>query len=292
MKKLLRLLCFLLVTLPVHAAPLPVAASFSILGDLVQNVGGARIELVTLVGADQDAHIFQPTPADIQKLARTRLFFINGLGFEGWLKRLQQASRYNGKVVTVTHGIEPLAIKHDDHDHPHDPHVWQDPVRVKQMIGNIAEALSAADPAGAAYYRTRAADYRMKIDALLLWAQNEIASVPAAKRVVLTSHDAFGYLGQRFGIRLISPQGVSTETEASARDVARLIRQMKQSGIRAVFMENISNPRLTEQIARETGARPGPKLYSDALSRNPDAAGYLGMYRYNITTLVAGMRTN
>ena len=254
-----------------------------------KHVGGERIELVTLVGADQDAHIFQPTPADIQKLARTRLFFINGLGFEGWLKRLQQASRYNGKVVTVTHGIEPLAIKHDDHN---DPHIWQDPVRVKQMIGNIAEALSAADPAGATYYRTRATDYRMKIDALLLWAQNEIASVPAAKRVVLTSHDAFGYLGQRFGIRLISPQGVSTETEASARDVARLIRQMKQSGIRAVFMENISNPRLTEQIARETGARPGPKLYSDALSRNPDAAGYLGMYRYNITTLVAGMRTN
>lgn len=291
MKKLL-LLCALFVALPVRAAPLPVAASFSILGDLVQNVGGERIELVTLVGPDQDAHIFQPTPADVQKLAQTRLFFINGLGFEGWLKRLQQASRYNGKVVTVTRGIEPLAMKHNDHGHAYDPHVWQDPERVKQMVGNIAEALSAADPAGAAYYRTRAADYRTQIGSLLVWAQNEIASVPAAKRVVLTSHDAFGYLGQRFGIRLISPQGVSTETEASARDVAGLIRQMKQSGIRAVFMENISNPRLTEQIARETGAKPGPKLYSDALSRNPDAASYISMYRYNIATLVAGMRTN
>ena len=119
------------------------------------------------------------------------------------LKRLQQASRYNGKVVTVTRGIEPLAMKHNDHGHAYDPHVWQDPERVKQMVGNIAEALSAADPAGAAYYRTRAADYRTQIGSLLVWAQNEIASVPAAKRVVLTSHDAFGYLGQRFGIRLI-----------------------------------------------------------------------------------------
>ncbi|MBS1154718.1 MAG: metal transporter substrate-binding protein [Proteobacteria bacterium] len=291
MKKWLLLLSALL-CLPALAAPLPVAASFSILGDLVQNVGGERIQLVTLVGPEQDAHIFQPTPADVQKLGGTRLFFINGLGFEGWQKRLQQASNYRGKVITVTQGISPLAMKDEQHGHSLDPHAWQDPVRVQQMVKNIAEALSTADPAGAADYQARAASYSKKIDQLMAWAQQEVASVPPGKRVVLTSHDAFAYLGQRFGIRLISPQGVSTESEASAKDVARLIRQMKKEGIRALFMENISNPKLIEQIARETGTQPGAKLYSDALSRDAATGNYLGMYRHNIGALVAGMKEN
>ncbi len=294
LNKILSALLGLLLALPAAAAPLPVAASFSILGDLVSQVGGERIRLVTLVGPDQDAHVFQLTPADIQKLAGTRLFFVNGLGFEGWLKRLQQASNYQGKVITVTAGIKPLGLAGDSHGHQDhaDPHVWQDPHRVKQMVANIRDALSEADPQGRSYYRSRADDYNRQLDALLEWSRNRIASIAEPKRVVLTSHDAFGYLGQRFGIRLVSPQGVSTEAEASARDVAALIRLMKQSGIRAVFMENISNPRLIEQIARETGVKPGARLYSDALSASPAAAGYLGMYRHNIDVLVAGMREN
>lgn len=301
MKRILICLTLLLGLLPATrllAAPIPVAASFSILADIVQNVGGERIRLVTLVGPDQDTHVYQPTPGDIQKLQKTRLFFVNGLGFEGWIDRLQQATRYQGQVINVTQGITLLSgsrhasgHRHNPH-HAEDPHVWQDPACVKQMVDNIRNALTAADPAGRSYYRNRAASYNRELDQLLQWAQQEIATIPAAKRTVLTSHDAFGYLGQRLGIQFLAPQGVSTETEASAREVAQLIRQMKKTGIRAVFMENISNPRLIEQIARETGTRPNGRLYSDALSRSGPASSYLGMYRHNIGTLTAGMRNN
>ncbi|SFM93367.1 zinc/manganese transport system substrate-binding protein [Formivibrio citricus] len=291
------LLCFsvfaALASALVQAKPLPVAASFSILGDIVQNVGGERIELTTLVGPDQDAHVYQPTPADIQRLTRTRLLFVNGLGFEGWQKRLQQASKYRGQIVTVSQGIAAREANHGHgHRHGHDPHVWQDPVRVKQMVQNIRDALSAADPEGRAYYQTRAANYNRELDQLLEWANQQVATIPQSKRVVLTSHDAFGYLGQRLGIKLLAPQGVSTEAEASARDVARLIQQMKKTGIRAVFMENISNPKLVEQIARDTGTRAGGRLYSDALSRDGAANTYLKMYRHNVGMLVTGMQGN
>ncbi|MDR3413500.1 MAG: metal ABC transporter substrate-binding protein [Formivibrio sp.] len=296
MKKiLLSLAAIVTISTAAHAAPMPVAASFSILGDLVQNVGGTRITLATLVGPEQDAHVFQPTPADVQKLSRTQLFFVNGLGFEGWLKRLQQANQYNGRVITVTQGIQPISKPHPVQDHDsggNDPHAWQDPQRVKQMVKNIADALVAADPAGTAYYRDRASSYNKELDKLLAWATQAVASVPEKKRVILTSHDAFGYLGQRLGIRLLSPQGISTESEASAKDVATLIQQMRKEGIRALFMENISNPKLIEQIGRETGAMTGAKLYSDALSRDPVAANYLAMYRYNVTELVKGMQRN
>lgn len=300
MKKISSLLAgfSLLLAANSHAAPLPVAASFSILADIVQNVGGERVAITTLVGPDQDAHVFQPTPADVQKLAKTRLFFVNGLGFEGWLKRLQQASKYNGQVITVTKGVTPLERQGngpDDHGHAHghaDPHAWQDPQRVKQMVINIRDALSAADPQGREYFQQRAGAYNKELDQLQQWAQEQIATIPPAKRAVFTSHDAFAYLGKRFGIRLLSPQGVSTEAEASAKDVAELIRQMKKTGVRALFMENISNPKLTEQIARETGAQVGARLYSDALSRDPAASSYLTMYRSNIGNLVKGMQSN
>lgn len=300
MKKTLLLLAALAMPLSplANAAPLQVAASFSILGDIVRNIGGERVSVVTLVGPDQDAHVFQPTPADVQKLAGTRLFFVNGLGFEGWLKRLQQASKYPGKVVTVTQGIQSIPIHQEKHGHglehtDHaDPHAWQDPQQVKLMVKNIREALSAADPQGGAYYQSKADDYNKALDQLQDWAQKQISTISEPKRAVLTSHDAFAYLGKRFGIRLLSPQGVSTEAEASAKDVAALIRQMKKTGIRALFMENISNPKLAEQIARETGATVGLKLYSDALSRDPSAASYLAMYRSNIENLVRGMQNN
>ncbi len=296
MKTLLRAFVALCacISLSAVAAPLPVTASFSILGDLVQNIGGERIQLITLVGPDQDAHVFQPTPSDIKKLASSRLFFVNGLGFEGWQKRLEQASKYQGKVVSTSLGIQPLAMHGADHDHhdSQDPHVWQDPQNVKIMVKNIAQALIAADPAGRDYYTQRLAAYHKELDQLQSWVQQEISTIPEKNRKVLTSHDAFGYLAKRFGIRILSPQGVSTEAEASAKEVAMLIREIKKSGIRALFMENISNPKLIEQIARETGANTGLKLYSDALSREANANSYLAMYRSNIRNLVAGMRSN
>lgn len=279
-----------------HAAePLPVVASFSILGDWVSKVGGDRVRVTTLVGADADAHVYQPTPADVGTLARSRVFFVNGLGFEGWMKRLTASSKYKGAVATVSDGIKPRALAgagQDGHDHGADPHAWQDVDNARRMVKNIAAALAKLDPASADVYRANAARYDGQLVELSAWADAQVASIPAARRKVITSHDAFGYLGARYQITLLAPQGVSTEAEASAKDVGGLIRQIKQSGIRAVFVENISNRKLIEQIGRETGASLEGELYSDALSTKPEANSYLNLYRHNIVTLVAGMKAN
>lgn len=283
------------------ADKLPVVASFSILGDLVSQVGGNKVEVRTLVGPDGDAHVYQPSPRDGKTLAGARLLVTNGLGFEGWMERLVAASRYRGARVVASDKIKAEQMAEDEahdhgHDHDHgklDPHAWQDPVRVQQYVVNIAEGLATADPANAAYYRQRAAQYRQTLQQLDSWAQQQFASVPTAKRRVITSHDAFGYLGRHFGVTFLAPQGVNTEAEASAKAVGQLIQQAKREGIRAIFVENISNPRLLEQISRETGAKPGGRLYSDALSRSDGpAASYEAMMRYNIGALVAGMKQN
>ncbi|WP_283150198.1 metal ABC transporter substrate-binding protein [Silvimonas soli] len=273
------------------ATPLPVAASFSILGDLVQQVGGERVSVFRLVGPDEDAHVFQPTPADIARISRTRLFFVNGLGLEGWLTRLQQAANYQGTVVTVNQAGNTLVMD-EDGKRVTDPHAWQDPARTKAMVGVINAALCKADAAGCTYYQQRTTAYQKQLDDLASWATSEFNKVPPQKRVILTSHDAFGYLGARFGIKILAPQGVSTDAEPSAKDVGKLINQIKQSGIHAVFMENISNPKMVQQIAAETGSKLGDKLFSDALSKDGVADTYLKMYRHNVTTLVAGMAQN
>ncbi|MFC4159520.1 metal ABC transporter substrate-binding protein [Chitinimonas lacunae] len=281
-----------LLSLTASAERLPVVASFSLLADLTQAVGGEHIELKTLVGPDGDAHVYQPTPRDVQAVAKARVLVVNGLGFEGWIGRLRQASRFKGIEVVASQGLTPLAGDH--HGHPHaDPHAWQNPANVHRYVDNIATGLAQADPANATYYRQRAGDYRRRLSEFERWADAEMASIPLAKRQVITSHDAFAYLGQRFAIRFQAPQGRGTDSEASVQDVVKLIRQIRQSRIQAVFVENISNPRLLEQIGRETGVAPGGRLYSDALSTaNGPAPDYLAMMRHNISQLVAGMRRN
>ncbi|GGP25235.1 metal ABC transporter substrate-binding protein [Silvimonas amylolytica] len=270
---------------------MPVAVSFSVLGDLVRQIGGERINTVQLVGPDEDAHVFQPTPAAIADVSRTKLFFVNGLGLEGWLTRLQQAAGYKGQVITVNQGGDALTMT-EDGKRVTDPHTWQDPARVKGMIEVITRALVSADPAGSTYYRQRADAYQKQLDDLSVWATTQFNSIPATKRVILTSHDAFGYLGHRFGLKILAPQGVSTDAEPSAKEVGDLVRQIRASGIRAVFMENISNPRMVQQIAAETGNTATARLYSDALSKDGSADTYLKMYRHNVTALVAGMKLN
>lgn len=270
---------------------LPVGASFSILADIVKVVGGDRVDVTTLVGPDQDTHVYEPTPADVAKISGTKLFFVNGLGFEGWLPRLMKSSHYPGTLVTVTKGLKPRTMVDEGHT-VSDPHMFQDPERVKTMVDNIAAALSQADPAGATYYADRARNYRGALDDLITWANKQLAPIAASRRVVLTSHDAFGYLGQRFGIRFLAPEGVSTESEASARDVANLIRVIRRTGIKAVFMENISNPRLVQRIARDARVTVDGKLYSDALSQNPEASTYLQLFQHNIRALAAAMKDN
>lgn len=270
---------------------MPVGVSFSILADFVKAVGGDRIDVTTLVGPDQDTHVYEPTPADVAKLTDTKLFFVNGLGFEGWMPRLQKASHYTGTIVTVTDGLKPRTMK-DDGRTITDPHMFQDPVLVKAMVERIATALSAADPAGKAYYADRAKSYELALDDLITWARKQLAPISPSKRVVLTSHDAFGYLGERFDIHFLAPEGVSTESEASARDVANLIRVIRKTGVKAVFMENISNPRLIERIAKDAKVKVDGKLYSDALSQSPEASTYLQLFQHNIRAVATAMKDN
>ncbi|MEW6257298.1 MAG: metal ABC transporter substrate-binding protein [Pseudomonadota bacterium] len=293
---------------PAPAEKLPVVASFSILGDFVKNVGGDRIALTTIVGPNGDSHVYQPTPADAKKIAGAKLVFVNGLGFEGWMDRLIKASGSKAKVIVATQGITPRERtasepqEDDDHDHkgkgkghahdhgPIDPHAWQSIANAKVYVTNIRNALIAADPAGKDVYDANAAAYLAKLDALEGQVKAAIASIPADRRVIITSHDAFGYFGDAYGVKLLAPEGVSTETEASAKDVGRIIRQIKAQKVPAVFLENVTNPKLVDRIAKESGAKVGGTLYSDALSDDKGPAPtYIDMMQSNVRELSSAL---
>jgi zinc/manganese transport system substrate-binding protein len=273
---------------------LKIIASFSILGDLVKNVGGDRVEVATLVGPNGNAHVYAPSPGDAKKVADAKLVFVNGLGFEGWLERLVKASGTKAPIVIATKGIKPIerAGEHD-HDHDHgraDPHAWQSVANAKIYVANIRDALIAADPAGKDAYLANAAAYLAKLDALEREVREVIAKIPADRRRVLTSHSAFGYFQNAYGVNFIAPQGVSTEAEASAKDVAAIIAQIKKQKAAAVFLENVTDPRLVEQIARETGAKVGGTLYSDALTDDKGGATtYIDLIRHNLRQLASAL---
>lgn len=264
---------------------LSVVATFSILADFARNVGGERISVVALVGPNGDTHVYQPKPADAKELSAARLILVNGLGLEGWIDRLVKASGATAPVVVGTRGIAPQQIREDGRRGP-DPHAWQSIANAKIYVANIRDGLIAADPAGASVYRANAKAYLGKLDALDKEVRADIAKIPPERREIITTHDAFGYFGTAYGFRFIAPEGVSTETEASARDVAKIIRQIKAQQIPAVFLENVTDPRLLQSIAAESGAKIGGTLYSDALS-SPDgpAATYIEMMRNNIKEL-------
>lgn len=278
------------------AEPIPVVASFSILGDLVTQIAGPDAMVKTLVGPNGDAHVYQPTPSDAKAVAAAKLVFMNGLGFEGWMNRLLKSSGTKASAVTVTKGIQPRAAEKDAHGHAHgniDPHAWQNVAHVQVMVANIATALAAADPAHAEGYKSRAAAYQADLTALDADIRRQIGALTPNQRRVITSHDAFGYYGAAYGVTFLAPQGMNTESEASAKDVAKLITQMRKQKIKAVFVENISDPRLTEQLAKEAGAAVGGELYSDALSpAGGPATNYLDLMRANTKALVAGMALN
>ena len=265
-----------------------VVATFSILDDLVKNVGGDRVEATALVGPNSDAHVFSPTPADAKTLAAAKLVIVNGLGYEGWMTRLVKASGAKAPAVVASAGIKSRKMA-DDH-HPGqmvtDPHAWQSVANAKLYVANIREALSKADPAGKNAYEANAKSYLAKLDELEQEVKAAIEKIPAGHRRIITTHDAFGYFGGAYGMEFVSPEGVSTEAQPSAKDVARIIAQIKKQKIPAVFMENITDPRLMQQIAKETGAKVGGTLYSDALSdaKGP-AATYIDMMRSNIREL-------
>ncbi|MBX3580760.1 MAG: zinc ABC transporter substrate-binding protein [Rhizobiaceae bacterium] len=308
-----------LTALPAHSAePLNVVASFSIIGDFARNVGGDRIELTTLVGPDGDAHVYEPRPADAASVSAADVVLVNGLHFEGFLKRLVEASGTKAAVVELTKGVQPLSTEeeeeahehesHDDHaheaqdDHAHeandagddhgheghdhgpiDPHAFQSIANAKIYVKNIADAFCAADAEDCDTFKTNAAAYSDKLDALEAEVKDTIAAIPADKRTIINSHDAFGYFENAYGITFLAPEGISTEAEASAADVAKLIEQVRHDKASAIFVENITNQRLIEQIASETGLKIGGTLYSDALSgADGPAATYIDLMRHNI----------
>jgi zinc/manganese transport system substrate-binding protein len=260
------------------AEPIKAVATFSILADLVRQVGGERVELTTLVGPDGDAHVFSPSPADGRRIADAKVVFANGLGLEGWLGRLVKASGGKARLVEVARGVKPLpdAGGHAGHGHGHghshaggDPHAWQDVRNVKLYVAAIRDALGEASPDDRATFAANATAYLAKLDALDAEIRERIGRIPADRRRIITSHDAFRYFKAAYGLDFVAPQGVSTESEASANDVARIIRQIRREKISAVFLENVTNARLIERIASETGAKIGGRVYSDALS-GPD----------------------
>ena len=296
--------------------PLKVVASFSVLGDIVEQIGGDAVSVSVLVGIDSDAHVYRAKPADAKKVQQAQVLVVNGLGFEGWMTRLEQSSDFQGvKVVatdniTLLHGHEEDHVvsndenhaenhandsDHSDHDHDSpggfDPHAWHSIENVIVYIQNITAGLISASPDQKAVFTNRAEQYI----AVLLELDRElgdlVASVPESQRVVITSHDAFAYLGKAYGFRFYSPQGVSTESEPSAKDVALLIRQIREQQVKAVFIENVTDARLIRQIAAETEARVGGTLYSGALSsKEGPAASYIDMMRHNVITLVAALK--
>ncbi len=280
-----------------NADKLKVVATFSILGDIVRNVGGDRIDVATLVGPNGDAHVYSPTPADGRRLTEAKVVFTNGLKFEGWIDRLIKSSGTKAARVEAAKGVKPLKGEEGGHGHGHhhdhggaDPHAWQSIGNAKTYVANIRDALIAADAAGKEAYEANAGAYLKRLDELEAEVKSLVASIPAERRRIITSHDAFRYFEAAYGIDFVSPQGVSTESEASAKDVARIIQQIRRDRIVAVFVENVSDARLMERIAKETGAKIGDRVYSDALSEpNGPAGTYIDMMRHNIRAFSAAL---
>jgi len=283
------------------ADKMKVVATFSVIGDMVANVAGDHVELVTIVGPDGDTELYQPTLADSRSVAQARVLFMNGLNdeFEPWLEPLLKQAGFNGTKVVVSRGAKTLTAE-DEHaisgrnlPPAIDQHAWLDPRNGMVYVKNVADALARSDPENAAGYRARAAAYIKDLQDVEAWAKAEMAAVPAAKRRVISSHDSLGYLAKAFGITMISIYGWTNKSEPSAAEVSRLIQQIEQEHVRALFLDSITDPRIMQRVAKETGAVIGGTIYGDALSPpGGEADTYIGMLRHDITTLKAGMLNN
>lgn len=294
----------------VSREPLPVVATFSILGDMVKEVGGDRVSVTTIVGPNTDSHGFEPKPQDAKALLGAKVLVLNGLDFEPWLPRLSKASGFEGLSVLASAGVKVRHMadshqeaagkgkgKHDHahgrkqaHDHQHgevDPHAWQDLANGMIYARNIADGLAKADPRNASYYESRANSYIARMKALDNEVRTAIAAVPPERRRVISSHDAFGYFGDAYGVEFVPISGLSNQSEPSAQDVARIIKLARETGVSGVFIENMSNPVMAQQIARESGVLMGGTLYADALGpADQPASSYLGMFSWNAGRLV------
>ncbi|MEI8400602.1 MAG: metal ABC transporter substrate-binding protein [Alcaligenaceae bacterium] len=294
----------LLVVPTLSAQPISVVASFSILADMVREVGGPYVQVTSLVGPNTDSHVFDPTPADAKRIASAQLVFVNGLGYEGWLDRLVKSSGYRGPIVVASKGIRTSLELKGSHSHAQDekrahptharavsdPHAWQNLANAERYVETIRIALAAALPEHSAALEQRATDYIKRIRALDLATKAQIAAVAVERRKVITSHDAFGYFAQAYGVTFYPLQGLATASEPSAAEIVRIVDQIKKHKVTAIFTENISDPRVLERIAKDSGAKVGGLLYADALTAPGTVADtYLKMFEHNVTTIVSGM---
>lgn len=286
--------------------PVKVVATYSILGDLVQNVGGENVELTTLVWPDSDAHTFEPAPSDNAELAEADAVFENGLEFETWLDDLYGSSGSEARRVVVTEDIEPMPIAEEEHaeesgheegeEHEHgesDPHVWHDPTNAVVMVESIRDALVEVDPDNAESYEENADAYVAEIEKLDADVQERVDSIPEENRTLFTSHDTFGYFAERYGFGVDTAlASVSTDaSDPSAGQIAELVEEIEGSGVPAIFAENVSNPALMENIAGEAGVDLAPTLYTDALGEPGSEGGtYVEMIRYNATTMAEALK--
>lgn len=283
--------CLLAFVSPVlMAKTVNTVASFSVLGDIVQEVGGEHVVVTSLVGPNGDPHVFEPSPKDSQALHHADLVFVSGLGMEGWMDRLIQASGYKGKTIVASNGISTRTMV-DEGQKITDPHAWNSAHNAAIYAQNVMDALIAQDPDDKAYFEQHGKAYIQQLNQLDQWAKQEFSQIPAQKRKVLTSHDAFGYFGAEYGVRFLSPVGFSTESEASAKGVAQLVKQLKAEHINTYFIENQTDPRLVQQIARETGAHSGGELYPESLTKKDGPAStYVAAFKHNVDAMLAGMK--
>lgn len=266
-----------------------VVATFSILADLAQRIGGDHVRVLTLVGPNSDAHVFEPGPRESAELAEAGVLVANGLGFEPWLARLEDASGFKGATIIASTGVQPRTFTGEPG--ATDPHAFQDASNAEIYAANIAKGLSEADPAHAADYQANADKLIADLAMLDKEVKAQFAAVPQERRRILTSHDAFAYFGKAYGIEFVAVQGLSTEAEPTAEDLAKIVRQARAGHLSAVFLENMADPRLAETVAQESGVRMGGELYADALSEpNGPAPDYMSLVRFNTRQLLAPMQ--
>ena len=268
------------------ADELRVVASFSILGDMVEQVTGGHADVTTIVGPDADAHVYSPSTEDARAVADADVIFVNGMGFETWSDTLIRESGSKGDVFVATQGVQPVLV-----DGEVDPHAWNSLSNGVIYVQNIADALSKADASHAEIYQRNAKAYIAELQALDASTKAALSALPGNKRTVVTAHDAFGYLADAYGLNFLAPVGIDTEAEPSAKEVAVLIEQLRDAQVAGLFVENITSPALIEQISAETGIEIGGRLFSDALSeRGGPATSYLAMFKHNLNTLLDALK--
>jgi zinc/manganese transport system substrate-binding protein len=287
-----RVLFFILISchsLFLEAAPLKVVVSFSILGDVVSAIGKEHVVVTSIVGPNGDAHVYQPKPSDAKNIANADILFINGLGFEGWIERLIETTGFKKQVVVVTKGIKPRTLG-GENSPIIDPHVWHNPHLVKIWVHHIVKGLSKIDPLRKEIYEANGKAYIEELRKLDQWIKAKLQAIPKERKRIVTAHDAFGYFSERYNVEIISPVGLSTDAEPTVQTVNRIIRFIKKHHISTIFLENISNAKMIEQIAEETGAKIGGILYSDSLSTSMEPGDtYLHLMYHNMAYIENAM---